>query len=418
MNTRISRRDFAGLVGLGLSWPFAARLSASYTPLNFRVRTITAGLQLRNPLDLDPVMEATAFLEIARAFFQKQGYEVQTTRIATQALQDYLPNWTRASSIQAIKELDQYAQEHEINFSIGPVILDDYYNSDFAPWATELIQQTKRISFSCRVASAERGVHLQALRSAAEAIHAIAEGTPGGEGNFRFAATAFVPAGTPFFPAAYFDQGKTFSIGLESPNLLTAAFAGASSLKQGRDRLKAKMEALLGPVAQLGNELAQNLGWRYLGIDASPAPGLDASIGKAVETLIRAPFGSPSTLAGCAVITDVLKGLSVETCGYTGLMLPILEDPVLAQRAKEGRFGVSELLLFSSVCGTGLDVVPLPGDTSVEALAAVVLDVAALATKYQKPLSARLFPIPGKQAGDKVSFDNPHLTESIVLPLS
>jgi hypothetical protein len=94
-----------------------------------------------------------------------------------------------------------------------------------------------------------------------------------------------------------------------------------------------------------------------------------------------------------------------------------LEDPVLAQRAAEGRYGVSELLLYSSVCGTGLDVIPLPGDTSVEALTAVMGDVAALATKWHKPLSARLFPIPGKQAGEKITFDNPHLTESVVLPL-
>lgn len=177
------------------------------------------------------------------------------------------------------------------------------------------------------------------------------------------------------------------------------------------------MEAALGPVAKLGQELAQHTGWKYLGIDASPAPGLDASIGRAIETLIHAPFGSASTLAGCAAVTDVLKGLNVETCGYSGLMLPILEDPVLAQRAAEGRFGVSELLLYSSVCGTGLDVVPLPGDASADAIAAIVLDVAALATKYRKPLSARLFPVPGKQAGERVSFDNPYLTESIVLPI-
>jgi hypothetical protein len=176
------------------------------------------------------------------------------------------------------------------------------------------------------------------------------------------------------------------------------------------------MEAAFGPVAGRASELAQSAGWNYLGIDVSPAPGLDASIGRAIETLTHSPFGSSSTLAACAAITDVLKGLSIKTCGYSGLMLPVLEDPVLAQRAAEERYGISELLLFSSVCGTGLDVVPLPGDTSVDALTAIIADVAALATKYRKPLSARLFPIPGKQAGERVSFDNPFLTESVVMP--
>ena len=151
-------------------------------------------------------------------------------------------------------------------------------------------------------------------------------------------------------------------------------------------------------------------------MDLSPAPGLDASIGEAIETLTGAPFGNSSTLAACALITGVLKELSIQKCGYSGLMLPVLEDPVLAKRVTEGRYSISELLLYSSVCGTGLDVVPLPGDASVETLARIIQDVAALANKYQKPLSARLFPIPNKKAGEKVSFgDNPLLTDSVAL---
>ena len=95
--------------------------------------------------------------------------------------------------------------------------------------------------------------------------------------------------------------------------------------------------ALLAPVAALGEEIARRTGWRYLGIDVSPAPGLEASIGEAIELLTGAPFGAPSTLAACAAITEVLKGLDVRTCGYSGLMLPVLEDPVLARRASEKR---------------------------------------------------------------------------------
>jgi uncharacterized protein (UPF0210 family) len=112
-----------------------------------------------------------------------------------------------------------------------------------------------------------------------------------------------------------------------------------------------------------------------------------------------------------------MKSLSIKTCGYSGLMLPVLEDPVLAQRAAEGRYTVRELLLYSSVCGTGLDVVPLAGDTQAAELAALIRDVAALSTKLHKPLSARLFLIPGKKAGDHAEFDNPFLTSSVVMKL-
>src|SRR5262249_18662613 len=98
-------------------------------------------------------------------------------------------------------------------------------------------------------------------------------------------------------------------------------------------------------------------------------------------------------------------------------MLPVMEDPVLAKRAAEGRYSVRELLLYSSVCGTGLDVVPLAGDTPTNALAALIGDVAALSTKLHKPLSARLFPIPQKKAGDRAAFNNPFLTDSVVMKL-
>ena len=71
-------------------------------------------------------------------------------------------------------------------------------------------------------------------------------------------------------------------------------------------------------------------------------------------------------------------------------MLPVLEDSVLALRAAEGQLTVSDLLSYSAVCGVGLDTVPLPGDTSEDTLTGILLDVAALATRLNKPLTARL----------------------------
>jgi len=51
-------------------------------------------------------------------------------------------------------------------------------------------------------------------------------------------------------------------------------------------------------------------------------------------------------------------------------------------------------------------------------LESVIGDVAALSAKYQKPLSARLFPIPGKQAGEAVTFENFLLTDSVVMDVN
>jgi uncharacterized protein (UPF0210 family) len=179
-------------------------------------------------------------------------------------------------------------------------------------------------------------------------------------------------------------------------------------------RVRATIEDALRVVERVAEAAVENERRLYIGIDPSPAPSKDRSIGAVIERIAGSPFGAAGTLRACAIITDVLKSLGTRTCGYAGLMLPVLEDPILAQRAGEGRYTLHDLLLFSSVCGTGLDVVPLPGDTPFDTLSAIVTDVAALSAKLRKPLSARLFLVPGRRAGQLARFDDPLLTDCVV----
>jgi uncharacterized protein (UPF0210 family) len=246
---------------------------------------------------------------------------------------------------------------------------------------------------------------------------ALSDATKDGAANFRFAAAACVSPGTPFFPAGYHEGSPSLAIGLESANLVRQAFTGITEPAKASEQLRALLNAEFAPVDRLALELAQQGQRRYLGIDSSPAPGRDSSIGEALETLTGSAVGGASTLQACAAVTAAIKSLTVMTCGYSGLMLPVLEDPTLAARAAEGRLGVAKLLLYSSVCGTGLDVVPLPGDASAADLARIIGDVATLAVRLRKPLSARLFPVPGKRVGDSISFSDPLLTASRVLAL-
>ena len=99
-------------------------------------------------------------------------------------------------------------------------------------------------------------------------------------------------------------------------------------------------------------------------------------------------------------------------------MLPILEDSRLAQRWSEGRVSLEGLLSYSAVCGTGLDTVPLPGDVTIEQLDMILADVATLAVKWHKPLSARLLPVKGKGPGDMTEFDDPFLVNSTIQPFA
>lgn len=421
--TQPSRRDFLSMLAAATAFPFIQFDPRSPAPTRpnaphpLRVRTITAGVALTSFTDLGRVEAAIGVLERARRVFQAENYEVQTIRVATPPLLAMADERARAAALAPLQALDQLAVAREVNMAIGSVFSADRPAPHVAPWAAELVRTTKNLNLTVAVSSPERGVAPHAATVAAETMAAIARATPDGTGNFRFAAAASIPPGTPFFPVGYHRGPDSLAVGLEAASLVEEAFREKGSPGDAGGRLRDRMDAAFAPVEKMAAAIARREKRTYLGIDPSPAPGLDRSIGAAIEALTQVPFGSASTLDACATITGALKSVRTRTCGYAGLMLPVLEDPVLAKRATEGRYGIQDLLLYSSVCGTGLDVVPIPGDTSAEVMARIVLDVAALAARLRKPLSARLFPIPGKKSGELARFNDPYLTDCAVMAL-
>jgi uncharacterized protein len=383
----------------------------------FRVRTLTAGTPLKNLNDTQAVESALDFLGGAKQRFEAAGYEVQTTRIALNPLLTGLSSTARSDAMKPLQALDKLVSGRGSLLSIGPAFTDGDQDAHIGPWARELVLSTKAINFSGSVSSAEHGVHRGAVEMASRVMAALTHALPDGTANFRFAAAACIVPGTPFFPVAFAQGPASLAVGLETPRLVHQVFSGGGDPLQASERLRALLDQKFLPVQALAMQIAEQGGREYLGIDSSPAPGRDSSIGLALEALTGQPFGSASTLQACAALTSAIKSVTAKTCGYSGLMLPILEDPVLADRVSEGRIKISDLLLYSTVCGTGLDVVPLPGDTAPKDLARVIGDVATLAWRLKKPLSARLFPVPGKKVGDAVSFSDPLLCPSKVMPL-
>ena len=140
------------------------------------------------------------------------------------------------------------------------------------------------------------------------------------------------------------------------------------------------------------------------------------SIGTAIESFTGAPFGSPGTETAAGIITRAIKDVAVKQTGYSGLMIPVLEERTLTARWTEGTYGLDSILAYSAVCAGGADTVPLPGDVSETDIARIVGDVATLAFKWNKPLAARLLPAPGKKAGDMTEFSGA-LANAIIQPL-
>src|ERR1051325_5137622 len=124
----------------------------------FRIRTITAGVNLQSTSDLKTIESAIEFLQRARKQYEDQGYEIQTLRIATQPLSQYLNGKSRIEALADLKQIDEVLSARNVILSIGPVITDDRHDAEFASWAIRLVNETKNINFSVTVAS-ERGVH-------------------------------------------------------------------------------------------------------------------------------------------------------------------------------------------------------------------------------------------------------------------
>ena len=390
-----------------------------------KVRAITAFIALDRARYETQIAETLAALKKIKATYEKAGFEVQTLRITTQPFPEYTQNLSDEQALAFFKKYDALADNDGFDAAIGPPNravagrgkLQAGDDSHEALLLAKIIASTKILEGSVIIAD-DSGIRWDAIPSAAAVIHYLAENGPNGLGNFRFAAIAMVPPNTPFYPASYQVNGNhTFAVGLQSANVIATALASTTDPQKAQKAIEDSLGKWAQEIETIGKRAAQESGWRYTGIDLSPAPLKDISIGGAIENFTHEPLGSNGTLAAIAIITRALKNIRVTRTGYSGVMLPVLEDSVIARRWSEGRLSLNSLLLDSSVCATGLDVIPMPGDTTEAQIGPILEDVASLAYKWHKPLAARLLPVKGKKAGEQTEFQDPFLVNAKILPI-
>ncbi len=387
------------------------------------IRTITLGLADSHPLKPEAIQRATAILKSASDRYIEAGYEVQTVRLSTRPIFDDLADWSSTAIIDYVQELQRLLDDVAMSFcSLGTAhAARPDFPLDRIGLIADMLAPTSALSATVQIATKNNGLRSEAALAAARVIKRLANETEEGFGNFRFAILACVAAGSPFFPSAYHEGPDSLSLGLQGASIITEALLAQITnnvtpieLTNITESVRAKLIEHASPIVKLGQTLASDSGLVFGGIDLSPAPLGEDSIVSALELCGYGPIGSAGTVAVAAALTSALKGTEVTTCGYCGLMLPVLEDAILGQRWGQGVITTHELLLYSAVCGTGLDTLPLAGDTDSTEIAHLLRDVATLALRLNKPLSARLFPVPGKMAGQRTEFTSPYLTNTLV----
>jgi uncharacterized protein len=382
-----------------------------------KIRSITYFFNPGWPPDDRKLQQAGNFLSQARNAYENAGFEVQTVRIATTSFTSLLGS--------RIKEAPRLAEDMEALLpsmgveyaSLGPALPEVLESYAVIP---EALAHSQNIFFSGVAADSRAGISMEALRACAQVIAQCSPITPDGFANLRFSVLANVGPGSPFFPAAYHrGEQPAFAIATQAADLAVEAFTGADTLHAARDNLIRVVEKHGKALASTGKDLSRQFQVDFGGIDFSlaPFPTDEESLGGAVERFGVPKIGLHGSLAAAAILTEAIDRADFPHTGFSGFMQPVLEDSILAQRAAEGVLTIKDLLLYSTVCGTGLDTVPLPGDVTAGQITPLLLDLATLALRLDKPLTARLMPIPGKSAGDPTDFDFEFFANSKVMAL-
>ncbi len=381
-----------------------------------KIRSVTYFENPGDPIRKETLNHSEKFSREAKRLFESAGYQVQTVRFASPPFPLILKNLANEQVLSYAGDLERSLNSIGFDYlSLGPAIPSHPESYALIP---DLIQSTENTFCSGLMTDPKKGISLSAVRSCGEIIHQLAPIDPDGFANLYFAALGNVPPGAPFFPAAYHgDENSIFAIAVEAADLAVKAFSESSSFEEARGNLILLLEDQAKILTRISRELEKITAAAYGGIDYSLAPFPEASlsIGTALESLGVKRLGDHGSLAAAAFLADTIDRADFPRTGFSGLMLPLLEDAVLANRAAEGLLGIKDLLLYSTVCGTGLDTIPLPGDLSPEQITAILFDLAALSTRLNKPLTARLMPIPGKNAGDPTKFDFPYFANSKIL---
>jgi len=377
-----------------------------------KIRTITTGFNIELPLKEEQINHIGNLTHKARRLFESRGYAVQTVRIATQPWESYFESQDQIVSL--VKVLEDLTHKYGLDYSnVGTTV-----NEKLIPIIYDMMESTSHM-FCTVLVSDDRAISYERAEQTAKLIKRISRIGKDGFANLRFAAIFNTRPGSPFYPAAYHEGPTSFAIGTENSDLVNKAFARAKTIEEAGMCLREVLAEEFKRIEEIAEEISVTEKVKYDGIDVSIATSVavDESIAYAFEKLGFGRFGDVGTLAIAKIITDTVKGLDIKKCGYSGLMLPVLEDYGLAERNNEGTFNLGNLLLYSSVCGTGLDTIPLPGDITEKKLFALLLDIASLSIALDKPLSARLMPIPGKKIGEMTQYQFEYFANSRIMEI-
>lgn len=417
---------------------------------NLDVRTVTLGLNLDDCSS--PTLShlcakvrakinraAGDLVRATREVERRYGIPVVNRRLAVSPIASVAAGHGRDALVQVAKTLDQAAAEVGVDLIGG---FGGFVHKGLTPTAKALIDSlpealssTQRVCSGINVATTRAGINMDAVLALGQAIRDTAEADRAHHGFAcaKLVVFANMPEDNPFMAGATHGPGEAdavINIGVSGPGVVKRALQrlieqiGTERLTLADMAEEIKLTAFrITRVGELiGRELAERLNVQFGIVDLSlaPTPQVGDSIGEILQTMGIAAIGAPGSTAALALLNDAVKKggafASSSVGGLSGAFIPVMEDATLAAAAAEGSLTLEKLEAMTSVCSVGLDMVAIPGTTSGATIAAIIADEMAIGVVNNKTTATRIIPVPGKAAGDYVSFGG-LFGASVILPV-
>ena len=295
------------------------------------------------------------------------------------------------------------------------------------------LSQTERVRAAVHVGTTECGVNLEAISLLAHALQAAAEATShrNGDAAAKLAILANDATGHPHLTGACLGDGwgdLVIHVGVGAAAIIRHAIEQRlitnpnSTLPELSAEIQTAVFQATRTAELVGREIAGRLGADFGSIDVTLAPTLRSndSVVDLLPLMGIERVGAPGTATALVLILNAIRaGSAVASSAagaYSRIMLSVLEDSSLAAATQSGTLTFDQLCMAANAGACGLDLICVAGDTDVETLAAIIADQVSFAVVNRRPCAVRLIPVPGKQAGDGVSYSGMK-NDAVILPI-
>jgi len=281
----------------------------------------------------------------------------------------------------------------------------------------DALSSTERTCASVNVASSKSGINMDAVRLMGETIKKTAEATADrcGIGCAKLVVFCNAPEDNPFMAGAFHGVGEAESVlnvGVSGPGVIKAALENCRemSFDSLADTIKKTAFKITRMGQLVGFEAARRIGVPFgiLDLSLAPTPAVGDSVARILEEMGLEAAGTHGTTAALAMLTDMVKKggvmASTHVGGFSGAFIPVSEDEGMVAAVKSGSLSLDKLEAMTCVCSVGLDMIPLPGETSAATIAAIIADEMAIGMVNNKTTAVRVIPVPGKKSGEWAEF--------------